>query len=343
MRKTLFQTPFQLLPLLVKISLIFPPLGFTLRKGQALLRLVCCLVLKEQIMSLLICPPPIQTRPIPVVQMLGFFHINYIVEYFRTSNLQGPVLYFTSVSILEQKQAATLQFSVSRILSHRVVLWQTGRISCHLNSFQSSKNKLMEHTTPCWIDFIRLRAIHILEVQPEVWSLPFHISNLTLRAPADIQCCNEHCGAPRGNGWVQQYPPSAPGWNKSICTLHPIFHQTQCGCSFLLKRTLMEGWKREQSPAVHCTRTGSWAWLHPSLSYFQTRKRPAFTGEAVTWVFLLFEGFVFSFLSVCLMTGNYKTLSVHVGNKSRLTKAAVLPKLQETLNKRGLTRHMKQF
>lgn len=132
-------------------------------------------------MSLLICPPPVQTRPIPDVQMLepkGFFHINSIGEYFRTSNQQGPVQYFKSVNILQQKQAAILQFSVSRILWHPVVLWQTGRISCHLNSFQSLKNKLMKHPTPCLLHFIRLRATHISEVQPEVWGLSFHISNV---------------------------------------------------------------------------------------------------------------------------------------------------------------------
>lgn len=82
---------------------------------------------------------------------------------------------------------------------------------------------------------------------------------------------------------------------------------------------------------------------HPFLFYLQIRKRPAFTAEAVTWVFLLFESFVFSSLSVCLMTGNDKTLSVHMGNKSRLTEAEKLPKLWETLNKHGLKRHIKRI
>lgn len=69
----------------------------------------------------------------------------------------------------------------------------------------------MEHTTPCWIDFIRLRTIHILEVQPEVWSLSFHISNLpdsegSCRHPA-LQSSNRKllCTAtPSSSIWLQQ-------------------------------------------------------------------------------------------------------------------------------------------
>lgn len=175
-------------------------------------------------MSLLIYPPT-QTRSTPAVQMLepkGFFHFSYVVEYFRTSNQQDPVWYFKSVSILEQKQAVIVQFSVSRILWHPVVLWQTGRISCHLNSFQSSKNKLMEYTTPCWIDFIRLRAIHILAVQPEVWSLSFHISN-----PPDSEGSCRHpvlqwaLWSSNRKLLCTATPPLASGWNKSTATYTP--------------------------------------------------------------------------------------------------------------------------
>lgn len=67
-----------------------------------------------------------------------------------------------------------------------------------------------------------------------------------------------------------------------------------------------------------------------SRFYFKTRKRSTFTGEAVTWVFLLFETFMFSFHTVCWMTGNDKLLSVYMGNKNRLTEVDKLPKLQET-------------
>lgn len=41
------------------------------------------------------------------------------------------------------------------------------------------------------------------------------------------------------------------------------------------------------------------------------------------------------------MTGNDKTLSAHVGNKTRQTEAEKIPKLQETLNNYSLKKHIK--